>query len=179
MNHPSSRMDRVLRIPRRALVLLVGISGSGKTTLAREHFSPFQIVSSDYCRGLVCDDEADQSATKEAFELLHYIVEKRLQLGKLTVVDATNVEVHARRSLMSRARDYNFVPVAVVLDIEKDVALAQNMQRPDRQVAGEALHFQHQQLRSSKAGLSKEGFSRIYVLKSPEEIRAARFVIEE
>lgn len=178
MGSPSGRMDRTLAIPRRALVLLVGVSGSGKTTFAKAHFQPFQVVSSDYCRGLVCDDEADQTATRAAFDLLHFIVEKRLELGKLTVVDATNVEAHARRSLVARARDHHFTPVAVVLDVEEDVALAQNSRRPDRQVAGGPIRDQHRELRASKAGLSKEGFSKVYVLRSPEEISSARLVVE-
>ena len=81
-----------LQIPELSLVVLVGASGSGKSTFARKHFRPTEIVSSDFCRGLVSDDENDQSATNDAFEVLHFIVAKRLAAGRLTVVDATNVQ---------------------------------------------------------------------------------------
>jgi predicted kinase len=53
-----------LAIPELSLVTLVGASGSGKSTFARRHFSRFEVISSDYCRGLVADDENDQSATR-------------------------------------------------------------------------------------------------------------------
>ena len=88
-----------LGVPELSLVVLVGVSGSGKSTFAREQFKPTEVISSDFCRGLVADDENDQSATADAFELLHFIVGKRLAAGRLTVVDATNVQPEARRSL--------------------------------------------------------------------------------
>jgi predicted kinase len=170
--------SRTLSIPRRSLVVLIGVSGSGKTTFARKHFGRFQVISSDYCRGLVSNDEADQSATPAAFDVLHYIAGKRLEFGKLTVVDATNVEVRARRSLLSLARDYNFKPIGIVLDIDVNVAVAQNTLRPTRLVAEEVIRSQYQELQASKTRLSKEGFHRLYVLKSPEEINTATLVVE-
>jgi len=78
-----------LTIPELSLVVLIGSSGSGKSTFAKKHFKPTEVISSDFCRGLVSDDENDQTVTGAAFDVLHYIVSKRMQLGKLTVVDAT------------------------------------------------------------------------------------------
>ena len=83
---------RTLGIPELSLVVLVGVSGSGKSTFARDHFSRFEVISSDFCRGLVADDENDQEATKDAFDVLTYITGKRLAAGRLTVIDATNVQ---------------------------------------------------------------------------------------
>ena len=90
-----------IKIPELSLVVLIGASGSGKSTFARTHFKPTEVISSDYCRGLVSDDETDQSATQDAFDVLHYITAKRLAAGRLTVIDATNVESHARKSLLT------------------------------------------------------------------------------
>ena len=73
--------SREITLPELALVVLVGPSGAGKSTFARTHFKPTEILSSDFCRGLVADDENDQSATTEAFDLLHYIARKRLAAG--------------------------------------------------------------------------------------------------
>ena len=84
-----------LSIPELSLLVLIGPSGCGKSTFARKHFNPTEILSSDFCRGLVCDDENDQSATNDAFEVLHFIAAKRLAAGKLTVIDATNVQAEA------------------------------------------------------------------------------------
>jgi hypothetical protein len=69
---------RALTIPALSLVVLIGPSGCGKSTFARTHFKPTEILSSDFYRGLVSDDENDQSATKDAFEVLHAIAAKRL-----------------------------------------------------------------------------------------------------
>src|SRR4029079_2555848 len=97
-------MTTRVRIPDLSLVVLVGVSGSGKSSWAAKHFAPTQVVSSDFCRGLVADDETDQTATTAAFEVLHTIVEKRLEAGRLTVVDATNVRPEDRRPLVQLAR---------------------------------------------------------------------------
>src|SRR5215210_2084721 len=106
-----------LTIPELSLVVLVGPSGCGKSTFARKHFKPTEVLSSDYCRGLVSDDENDQAATKDAFEVLHFIARKRLAAGKLTVVDATNVQPEARKPLVQLAREFHCLPVALVLDV--------------------------------------------------------------
>src|ERR1700761_6338753 len=105
-----------LTIPELSLVVLVGVSGSGKSTFARKHFKATEILSSDYCRGLVSDDENSQAATKDAFEVLHFIARKRLAAGKLTVVDATNVQLEARKTFVALAREFHCLPVSIVLD---------------------------------------------------------------
>lgn len=179
MSGERNEPGRILMIPRRALVLLIGISASGKSTFAARHFGRFQVISSDYCRGLVSDDEADQAATPAAFDVLYYIADKRLDYGKFTVVDATNVEVRSRRSLIMLARDHDFKSVGIVLDVDVDFAIVQNSLRNARPVADKVIRSQHQELRSSKAGLAKEGFSRLYVLKGPEEINAAKLIFED
>src|SRR5687768_4689223 len=96
-----------IEIPKLSLVVLIGPSGSGKSTFARKHFLPSEVLSSDYCRGVVSDDENDQAATKDAFEVLHYIASKRLARGKLTVIDATNVQPESRSPLVQLARQYH------------------------------------------------------------------------
>src|SRR3954467_10393019 len=106
-----------LTIPELALVTLVGVSGSGKSTFARRHFKATEILSSDFCRGLVSDDENAQAATKDAFEVLHFVARKRLAAGRLTVVDATNVQPEARKPLVALAREFHVLPVAIVLNL--------------------------------------------------------------
>jgi protein phosphatase len=104
-------------IPRLSFVILVGPSGSGKSTFARKHFLPKEVLSSDACRGMVCNDENDQAATNEAFDLLHYIARKRLTLGHLTVADATNVQSEARKPLVQLARELHCLPIAIVFNL--------------------------------------------------------------
>src|SRR5438876_36788 len=106
-----------LTVPELSLVVLIGPSGCGKSTFARRHFRPTEILSSDFCRGLVSDEENDQAATNDAFELLRFIVAKRLAGGRLTVVDATNVQAESRKPLVALAREFHCLPVAIVLNV--------------------------------------------------------------
>ena len=129
---PAGMGRRELGIPELSLVVLIGVSGSGKTTFARQHFGRFEVISSDFCRGLVADDENDQAATADAFDVLSYIAGKRLTAGRLTVVDATNVQPFARKQLVELARAHDVLPVAIVLDLPKNLCTQRNSGRPDR-----------------------------------------------
>jgi protein phosphatase len=162
-----------ITIPELSFVVLIGVSGSGKSTFARKHFKNTEILSSDYCRGLVSDDENSQAATKDAFEVLHFIARKRLAAGKLTVVDATNVQPESRKSLVEIAREFHCLPVAIVLDLPERVAHDRNKTRPDRNFGPHVIRQQSQQLHRSLRGLEREGFRHVFVLKSLEEIEAA------
>src|SRR5580698_11116831 len=96
-----------ISVPKLSLVVLIGPSGSGKSTFARKHFLPTEILSSDACRGMVSDDVNNQAVTNEAFDVLHFVVAKRLELGRLTVIDATNVQPESRQPFVQLARQYH------------------------------------------------------------------------
>ncbi len=168
----------VLKIPELSLVVLIGSSGSGKSTFARKHFKPTEIISSDYCRGLVSDDENNQAATKDAFEVLHFIAAKRLAAARLTVVDATNVQPEARKPLVALAREYHCLPVAIVLNLPEKICHERNQSRPDRNFGPHVVRQQTSQLRQSLRNLEREGFRHVHVLNSLEEIEAAEFTRE-
>ncbi|MBT7303473.1 MAG: AAA family ATPase, partial [Victivallales bacterium] len=160
-------------LPKFSLVVLVGPSGSGKSSFARKHFLPTEVLSSDYCRGLVSDDENSQEATNDAFDVLHYIAAKRLAAGLLTVVDATNVQKEARLPLIELARKFHALPVAIVLDLPEALCRERNESRPDRDFGPHVVRNQSRQLRRSMRWLKKDGFRHIHVLKSPEDVDAA------
>jgi protein phosphatase len=162
-----------LTIPELALVVMIGASGSGKSTLARRLFRATEVLSSDFCRGLVSDDENDQAATNDAFEVLHFIASRRLAAGRLTVVDATNVQRESRAPLVALARKYHCLPVAIVLDVEEEICRERNRQRPDRHFGPHVVRQQCQQLQRSIRGLQREGFRHVFVLSAPEEIETA------
>lgn len=163
----------VLEIPELSLVVLVGPSGSGKSTFAAKHFGPSQVLSADAFRAMVSDDDNDQSASKDAFEALHYLAGVRLRRGRLTVIDATNVQPQARRELIKIARDHDVLPVAIVLDLPERDCLANNAKRVDRQVGDYVIRRHKDQLRRSLKSLAKEGFRAVHVLSSVEEIDSA------
>jgi protein phosphatase len=155
-----------LKIPKLSLVVLIGASGSGKSTFARRHFKPTEILSSDACRGMISDDENDQTATSHAFEILHTIAAKRLELGKLTVIDATNVQPEARAPLVHLARKYHCLPAAIVLDLPESLCHERNRDRDDRNFGPHVVRQQRSQLRRSLRNLKREGFRHVFVLDS-------------
>jgi len=153
----------------------VGVTGSGKSTFAANHFLPTEVLSSDFFRGLVSDDENDQAATNAAFDVLHYVAGKRLEAGRLCVVDATNVQPPARKGLIDLAKSHHTLAVAIVLDVSEATCTERNASRPDRQFGPHVLRNQRSQLRRSMRGLRREGFSRVYHL---DETEIADVVIE-
>ncbi|MFF4649952.1 polynucleotide kinase-phosphatase [Streptomyces sp. NPDC001380] len=171
---------RRLPVPDLSLVVLVGTTGAGKSSFARRHFLPTQVLSSDACRGMVADDENDQSASADAFDVLHHIAGKRLAAGRLTVVDATNVQPESRRQLVRIAREHDVLPVAIVLDVPQQVCAERNAARPDRRgMGGHVIPRQHRELRRSLRSLEREGFRRVHVLRGTAEVDAAEIVYEK
>ncbi|GAA4939515.1 polynucleotide kinase-phosphatase [Actinoplanes utahensis] len=169
----------IIDVPELSLVALVGISGSGKSTFARAHFKPTQVLSSDFFRGLIADDENDQSASADAFETLHYVAGKRLTAGRLTVVDATNLQAHARAGLVKVAREHDVLPVAIVLDVPEALAWERTQAREDRTFDRRVLTRMSRDLRRSLNQLAKEGFRKIHVLRGVDEIAAAEIRYEK
>jgi protein phosphatase len=163
----------IFRIPELSLVVLIGPSGCGKSTFARRQFKPTEVLSSDGFRALVSDDENEQTATDDAFAALHFVAARRLARGKLTVVDATNVQPEARKPLVTLAREYHVLPVAIVLDLPERVCHERNRARPDRDFGPHVVRNQRSQLHRSLRGLGREGFRHVHVLKSQEEVDAA------
>ncbi len=158
-----------IEIPEIAVVALMGVSGSGKSTFAKTHFKSTEVLSSDYFRALISDDENNQQVTSQAFDTLYYVANKRLELGLMTVIDATNVQKEARASVLHLAKEQNCHAVAIVLDIPEKTCRERNEKRPDRDFGGHVITRQSQQLHRSIRFLQKEGFRYVYVLKSEEE----------
>ena len=163
---------RVIDVPEMSLVVLVGASGSGKSTFAAAHFAPTEVISSDFCRGLVADDENDQAASRDAFDVLHFIAGKRLAAGRLTVIDATNVQPESRKELIMLAREHDVLPVAIVFDLPERVCVSRNAARHDRQFGQRVISRQREQLRRGLRGLEREGFRRVHILRSEADVDA-------
>jgi len=165
-----------IEIPNLCVVALIGSTGSGKSTFAEKHFKPTEVLSSDFFRGLVSDDENDQSATGAAFDSLYYIANKRLETGRLTVIDATNVQKSAREQVLRLAKEQNCHAVAIVLDFPPEVCLERNNQREGRNYPAHVIQNHTRDLKRSLRHLKKEGFRFVYILHSPEEAAAVEIV---
>ena len=96
--------------------------------------------------------------------MLHYIAGKRLAAGRLTVIDATNVQPEARAPLVALAREHDVLPVAIVLNPPESVCVSRNAARPDRDFGAHVIRRQHASLRKSLRSLQREGFRTVHVL---------------
>lgn len=163
----------VLDIPDFSLVVLIGATGSGKSTFASRWFLPTEIISSDHSRALVADDETDQSATADAFDLVEAIAGKRLKNRRLAVIDATNVRAADRRRWVELARRYHALPVAIVVDPGADICIERNRTRPNRDFGPAVPQRMVQEIRRGFTGLQREGFRQVWRLSSVAEIDAA------
>jgi protein phosphatase len=162
-----------IKIPKLCLVVLIGPSGSGKSMFAKKHFLPTEVVSSDFCRGLVCDDENNQQATPAAFEVLDLITRKRLAASRLTIIDATNVQPGDRESLIALARQYYCNAVAIVFDLPTGILEKRSRERTDRDIPSHVIPMQLEQMRGSLGNLKNEGFRFIFQLDSEAAVNSA------
>ncbi|MFC7441896.1 polynucleotide kinase-phosphatase [Laceyella putida] len=165
------------KIPECSLVVLIGASGSGKSTFAMRAFKETEVLSSDFFRAMVSDDESDQSASRAAFEVLHHVAAKRLERKRLTVIDATNVQPDGRKELIALAKKYHMIPVALVMDVAESVCQQHNAMR-ERKLAPHVIKRQHRALKRSLKDLKQEGFRYIYKAHTPEELRQVEIVRE-
>ena len=165
-----------IEIPEFALIALIGATSSGKTSFAHKHFLSTEVHSSDFFRALVSDDENDQGATRDAFDLLYYAANKRLDNMKTTVIDATNVQSESRKQIIELAKKQNVHAVAIVFNLSEDLLKQRNAARPERGYPERVIHKHVGDLRRSLKFLKKEGFRFVYVLNTEEEVNEVEIV---
>jgi len=165
-----------IEIPELAVVAMVGVSSSGKSSFATKYFKQTEVLSSDYFRALISDDENNLGVNQQTFDTLYYVANKRLDLGLLTVIDATNLQREARASVLRLAKNQNCHAVAIVLNLPERLCHERNTNRPNRNFHSSVIKNQHEQLRRSIKYLRKEGFRYVYVLNSEEDIANVEIV---
>ncbi len=151
-------------IPDPSLILLIGPSGAGKSTFARKHFLPTEVVSSDGCRALIIDNEADQTVSGNAFALLRQITRYRLECRRLTVIDATNLEQRSRRSFLRMAKAAKITAIAILFDVGLSALRENNQKRPGRVVPDSVIESQIAALELTRPELGQEGYAFLYQL---------------
>ena len=167
----------ILVIPEPCVVVLVGAAGSGKSTLAARLFASDEILSSDAFRAVIAGDERDQRATGAAFRAIARALDRRLADGRLTVIDATNVQRSDRRPWLAAAARHGVPAVAIVLDLPRAIVLGQDAGRA-RVVGAEVIdrHLAALERTLLPGALGAEGFATVCILSSPAD--AAALTIE-
>jgi predicted kinase len=140
----------------RLLLLLQGAPGSGKSTFIEQHGLGPWTVSTDSLRLLYRGPEMHEaghstipsSEDAKVWRTLFAMVESRLKMGDLTVVDATHTrrrEIEAYRALAARYRYETFV--VSWRDLPLETSLAYNAQRaPLRRVPDPVVREMHARL---------------------------------
>lgn len=170
-------MDKfTIEIPKFCLVALVGATSAGKSSFAKKHFRSTEILSSDFFRAMIFDDENEQSISSDAFDLLYSALNKRLSNNKLTVVDATSVQQSARVKLLDIAKEHNVRTAAIVLNLPEQILQQRNTARPDRAIPGNVVREHYDELQQGVNNLKSEGFNLVYVLNSLDQIDNVQIV---
>jgi predicted kinase len=166
----------IIKLPRRTLLVLAGPAGSGKSTFARKRFAPTLVVSSDYCRALVCDDENNQRVNRDAFDLFYYIIHKRMFQGRFTVADSTALQPEARQRLLDLAHRHGYLTCLLIFNVPEETSRTRNQQR-ERKVEEQVHSYHAGLLQQTLKDAPNEGWNRLYVL-TPEQIDTATIEIE-
>jgi protein phosphatase len=167
--------QRVIRLTRPSVVVLCGPAACGKSTFAAKHFRPTQICSSDQARALVSDDERDQRFPTQTFALLHFLIEQRLSINRLCVVDSTALTAQARKNLLDISRRYHVPAVMLLFDVPLAACLARDGRR-ERTVGPGAIERQYQLFEQAKMTAKQEGFDQVIEVRD-DELENVRFEI--
>lgn len=147
--------------------MLAGPAASGKSTWAQQRFAATEVVSSDALRGVLGDDEARQDINDRVFPLLHDIVQHRLDLGRLTVVDATNLERKAREPLRLLAKKSGIPAVLLVITADLEGSEARAAGRA-RRVSRDVLIDHVSRVAGVLMASSDEGWSAVHAVAAED-----------
>ncbi|MDF1865836.1 MAG: AAA family ATPase, partial [Saprospiraceae bacterium] len=151
-----------INIPKLSFIALIGVANEEKSTFIQKHFSSNEMISLDYYKGVISNDKNAPDTAKDAFDIAKYSIQKRLQRGYLTAIDATNLQSSDRKDLVHLAKKHHVLPVAIVMNQKKDNSRS-HKNRTDQ-------HFLE---------LKKAGFKQIFILNSREEIEAVNIIREK
>jgi predicted kinase len=168
----SSAEERVIRVLRPSVIVLCGPAACGKSTFAARHFRRTHVVSSDFCRQLVCDDETDQRYHSQAFALLNFLIGQRLSINRICVVDSTAITPGARKSLLDLGRKYRVRTELFLFDIPLEKCLERDRAR-QRSVGPKVIEEQYRLFKQAQESVYSEEFDDIVELRE-EDLQSVR-----
>ncbi len=166
-NETTSEGTERLILPRRTLLVLCGLAGCGKSTFAAQRFPATNIVSSDACRGMICDDENNQTVNRDTFDLFHFILQKRMLLGRFCVADSVALKPQARANLRQLSRRFGYYGCLLIFDTAPAICLQRDQQRA-RQVGESVILYHAGLLAQTLQEVAGEGWEQIRILHEGE-----------
>lgn len=157
-----------LRLVRPSIVVLCGPAGCGKSTFAERHFRATQIISSDWARARVADDERDQRYNLQAFALVHFLIEQRLTLNRLCVVDSTALAPQDRKELVNLAKKYQVPTTLLLFNVPLQTCIERDEKR-ERSVGRPIVERQYQAFEQSKETVHQEGFDQVVLIQDGDQ----------
>ncbi len=162
-------------LSRRTLVVLCGVAGSGKSTFAQRLIASHRyqglrdtsVVSSDYCRALICDDETNQWISRDSFDLFYYIIHKRMLQGRFTLADSTALQARARYRLLELAQQHQYHTCLFVFNLAVETCIEQDLRR-QRKVGRYVIDRQLELLQTALKAIPGENWQQVYVLEEAE-----------
>jgi predicted kinase len=151
--------------------VLCGPAGSGKSTLAQQIVDGHRhkgsqttmIVSSDACRALICDDEANQQANRDTFDLFYYIIGKRMYQNRFTIADSTALLPDARQRLLDLAQRHHYSKHLFIFNISFETCMQRDQQRK-RRVGEQVIAYHIGLLKQALLDAPTENWDRISLL---------------
>jgi len=159
--------EKRVRLIRPSIVLLCGPAACGKSTFAQRHFRPTHVISSDWARGRVCDDERDQRFNTQAFALVRYLAELRLGLNRLCVVDSTALTPPHRREFVELAKRFQIPSVIFLFDVPLETCIERDRLR-ERSVGAAVIERHYLAFGQTKTDIRQEGFDQIIELNDSD-----------
>ena len=132
INHIKVEVEAIER-DSKLLILMRGAPGSGKSTLIKNSGLSNYTISLDELRILLAAEENCQlptSVNKEAYALLHSILQTRVQKGKLIILDAVNASVDHIKDSIELAENYGYNVVYFQMQTSLEQCLENNLCRP-------------------------------------------------
>lgn len=132
INHIKFEVEAIERDSKQ-LILMRGTPGSGKSTLIKNSRLYNYSISLDELRRLLAAEENGQlptSVNKEAYALLHSILQTRVQKGKLIILDAVNASVDHIKDSIELAENYGYNVVYFQMQTSLEQCLENNLCRP-------------------------------------------------
>ena len=114
------------QVPLHSLIVMVGPSGAGKSTFVKNHFKPYEVVSSDALREELTGDFRNRHVNDLVFKEFHHRIEMKLKLGERVVADATHIRKKDRIATANIGTNLRVPVFYIIIDrpLEEKLATA-------------------------------------------------------